>query len=209
MKYFVRILTVGFALSLVVMLTGCPFSTKKEKEVKPVEKIYEARTSPENLLHNLKEAYIRREHDRYVELFDRTCYQFEFSDEDIRDGVPSEFLTYEEEVDIHDRMFHSELLDQLSLEYTVGAKEYDDTETTDPENPVYRIVVTNVVLELRGRHPERPEDPAMTWQLINGEQKFWFHQRGPDGQEGTDIDTGDPLWSIVKWKETSVSGGKK
>jgi hypothetical protein len=97
MKAFSRILLLGLSIWMVVSLAGCPFSTKNEPDNggdPPL--IFLPRTSPQNLMKNLKAAYEQRDITEFDSLLD-PVFTFFFSEEDQNIG---ERLNRDEEIGI-------------------------------------------------------------------------------------------------------------
>jgi hypothetical protein len=211
MKTLIRSLSLSLAICLVIGLTGCPFSPDKDDTKDPVVDPFKANTSPENLLLNLRQAYIDSDIEEFSDLLD-VNYEFKFSEEDQgQPGTPLG-LTKDEEIAIHTNMF-SDMVDKLELEFEFDPMSllFDDVATTVLTDSIFTLDVTSVQLTLKGRLPGQPDMTPVTWQLDNGSQIFWFHKMDPDGTMGDDAidsESGDPLWTIIGWEETTISGGK-
>ncbi len=177
------------------LLSGCPFSTNSNKKVvdppPPIE--YKPRTSIENLLLNLEQAYVNREAAEYESLLAED-FEFYFSEEDQHIAVK---LNRDDEIGVHQRMFSASEVQGIELSFSEGQIFEDDT-TPDPKYPdrfLWTITLTNVDLKL---HATNDQGVLVTHHLDNGVEQFWFRE-----EAWTDPDTGDNIWTIVQWREFS------
>ena len=197
MIWFTRLLALGLVLVMTGILTGCPFSTDPGGGgggggETPV---FSPRTSVTNLLENLKTAYSERVPAEYESLL-ALDFSFVFSDLDQADpDVPSEDLTREDEVRIHESMFDATLVQSLTLDFTydIGSLEVDEVFTTENDT-IWTLYLTNVNLYLYGGTPQHPNEPE-GYELTNGVEQLWFRENGWTHSNG------DPIWTIVRWKE--------
>lgn len=179
---------VALAAAGSALLSGCPFSTDKG-DPKPTPSIYRLRTEPENLMYNLKMAYLQRETAEYESLLAQD-FEFFFSEEDQQ---IAEKLTRDEEIDIHRNMCTSDRVQSITLAFP-EADLQEDVNKPDPKYPdrnLWTMVITNVDLELRATDDQ---GHSTTYRLEDGVEQYWFRQ------ESWEID-GDPVWTIVQWKE--------
>ncbi len=150
---------------------------------------YEARTSPQNLIANLKVAYLERELAPYDSLL-ATDFEFLFSEEDQQ---IAEKLTRLEEMTVHQNMFSSDAVQTITLALTIGELTLDADEP-DPANPgqfLWTLTVTNADLMLLVLR----DGLTTTFEMQDGIEQFWFRQ-----VPWTDSH-GNPIWKIVKWRE--------
>jgi hypothetical protein len=172
-------------------VVGCPFMPTKDKPVDPVDKFL-PRTSPENLLANLKMAYRERETAEYESLL-AMDFTFVLAPEDAgQPGMPSQWGR-NTEIGVHQRMFDADLVQSLSLDFVVGDRLFDEA------GQLWTITITNVDLSLYGMTPDHPT--PKNYQVLDGSSKFWFRQNN-----WTVPGTTDRIWSIVKWEDSPVEG---
>jgi len=191
-------------LALMVPLVGCPFSTKPSpKDIVDPPATFKPRTHPDSLLQNLMLAYEQLMPAEFESLLAQD-FVFQFSDIDVLDDdVPSDDLAREDEVGIHQRMFDNALVQTLTLsfEYDISSLEVDEL-VSSPEDTLWTLLLTNVDLFLYGGTPQYPDEPA-SYELENGVEQFWFRKNS------WTHDNGDPIWTIVHWKEHNFGGGKR
>ena len=177
------------------LAAGCDNSTEpKHKDTGPA---YLARTSPLNLLENLRLAYVNRDLVGYDSLL-ATGFEFYFSAED---QYIAEKFTRIEELAVHGSMCSSTQVESVTVSFIVGALTLDTGEP-DPENPgqfLWTLTATNADLVLRVNHGGQPA----IYEVQAGIEQFWFRE-----ESWTDA-RGNPIWTIVKWRELSelVPGG--
>ncbi len=182
------------ALSVAAMaiLGGCPFMTKPEEKPPTPTVTYLPRTSAENLLKNLKTAYVHRQAAPYESLL-ATDFEFFFAEEDQH---IAEKYTRADEVEVNQNMCNSSDVDYVQLDFSVGDLLPDPTKA-DPKYPdrnLWKLTATNVDLELR----RREGGDSKTYQLQNGIQNFWFRE-----ESWVDPKNGLKVWTIVQWQEVT------
>jgi hypothetical protein len=147
------------------------------------------RTSPANLLHNLKQAYKERDIEEYDSLLAQD-FTFFLSEEDQQyPGMPDSW-GHDEEIQIHTVMFDQEYVQTLSLDYLVGNL------TWDPGEGKQSVAIQHVNLFLYGATPAHPTD-VKEYRVPDSRSKFWFRKNGwlwPG--------TRDSVWTIVMWKDS-------
>ena len=192
MKTTLRYAARWVGLLALLGVVGCPFSPDKGKP-DPVEPKFLERTSPENLLANLKTAYREREAAEYESLLAKD-FTFVLTPEDAgQPGMPSQWGA-NTEIGIHQQMFDADLVTYLSLDFVVGDRVFDDTDQ------LWTITITDVDLSLRGMTPDHPTPKS--YSVENGTSKFWFRQN-----DWTVPSTSDRIWSIVKWEDSPIEEG--
>lgn len=202
MKLLPRVLMTVLFVALLVPLVGCPFSTKPGGGEKPDPlPTFKPRTHPDSLLQNLMLAYELRVPAEFESLLARD-FVFQFSDIDVQDpDVPSDDLAREDEVGIHQRMFDATLVQNLTLsfEYAISSLEVDEL-LSSPQDTLWTLLLTNVDLLLYGGTPQHPDEPE-SYELEDGVEQFWFRKNSWTHTNG------DPIWTIVRWKEHNFGGG--
>jgi hypothetical protein len=180
---FACLLSVGMLLEL----SGCPFTPKKSDGDDDGDDKFLLRTSPENVLENLKRCYKQREVAEYESLLAQD-FTFQPSEED--DEIPDQWGR-NQEIAIHTNMFDAELVQTLSLGFDVGVRVFD---TTDQ---LWTIMVTNVDLNLFGMTPhlQTPKE----YSVVDGTCRFWFRQESWNAPG-----TSEKTWSIVKWEDEPI-----
>lgn len=195
MKAFGRFSILLSLLGILLFITGCPFSTEGggPDPIDPPEvEDFKPRTSPENLLHNLKQAYEFRNIIQYDSLIAEN-FLFYFSEDD-QQSFPDPY-DWQAEHDSHERMFDPEWVQDLELEFHVGAVEIDTLRTSEGDT-LWVTTVDQVELYLFGSNPQHPNDDPQGWRLQDGIQKYWFQK-----QTWTDASTGANIWKIIEWRE--------
>ncbi len=175
------------AAAALCLVAGCDNSTEpKRKDTGPA---YLARTSPQNLLVNLKLACVNRDLAPYDSLL-AAGFEFYFSAEDTS---IAEKLNRSEEIAVHRNLCSSTKVESIALSFTLGDLTLD-TDQPDPAHPgqfLWTLTATNVDLRL-----QVTEDGATkTYEMQDGVEQFWFRE-----ESWTDAH-GNAIWAIVKWKE--------
>ncbi len=152
---------------------------------------FRQRTSPQNLLYNLRKAYELRDVAEFDSLLDRD-FVFFFSEEDQDLG---ERLERSQEIPIHEGMFGPDYIQDLTLSYHVDDITLDEEKTT-PEDSVWMATLSNVDLYLFGTTPQFPNEDPRVYEMENGRERFWLHRTS-----WTDAYMGEPIWTIVEWLE--------
>jgi hypothetical protein len=202
MIWIARITGVGLVLAMAAALTGCPFSTSPDDKAPPDPvQSFVPRTSVANLLENLKAAYDERVPAEYESLLARD-FVFVFSDLDQTDPtVPSDDLTREDEVRIHESMFDATLVQTLTLRFHYDIQELEiDEEYTTENDTIWTLYVTNVYLYLYGGTPQHPNEPE-GYELDGGVEQLWFRKNSWTHSNGS------PIWTIMRWKEHNFGSG--
>jgi hypothetical protein len=170
-------------LVLLAALIGCG-----DKETAPpdqVESAFLPRTSPQNLLHNLKQAYLERNAAEYESLL-AVDFTFLLSEEDqAKPDMPDDW-GLETECLIHRHMFDDGYVQQASLDFTVG-----NDLTWDAVQGMYTMMITNVDLFLYGSTPAHPTE-LKEYKVSDGRAKFWFRKN-----PWTTGAAHDSVWTIV------------
>lgn len=178
-----------FVLLAPLLLWGCPFSTERDGDggtVEPPEE-YKARTSPENLLHNLRVAYKQKDYEKYVELFAED-FTFVFNPLDAQNDsldIPDSW-GLEQEKEAHRKLFSAPDIEDIILEWRPDPQLPPDFENADT-----KIIVRNITLEVTQRLPSG--EPLFL--QVAGDA--WFHFR--KGDETTA--EGDTIWEVVWWED--------
>jgi hypothetical protein len=147
------------------------------------------RTSPENLLRNLIAAYRLRNAAEYESLLAHP-FTFILSLEDQQKPDMPDRWGRDTEVAIHERMFDSERVQTLMLDYDIGPTIWD------AEEGKYSVVIRHVNLYLYGATPGHPTE-AHEFRVTDNRSKFWFRKNGwlwPGTQ--------DSVWSIALWADS-------
>ncbi len=155
------------------------------------------RTSPENLLRNLRKAYELRDVAEFDSLLDRD-FVFFFSEEDQHIG---ERLVRSEETSIHETMLGPEYVQKLTLSYLTGDVEVDEEEST-PGDSIWVTTITNVNLYLFCTTPQFPSEAPRGFEMQDGRERLRFRRAG-----WTDPYMGEPIWTIVDWREMPYEQG--
>jgi len=182
----------GTAVCVVAAVAGCGHDHRViTDEELPPPPISLPRTSPANLLHNLKLAYERRNLAEYDSLLAED-FIFILSEEDQQKPDMPDLWRHDTEVQIHTRMFDTEYVQVLTLAYEIGDS------TWDAEEGKYAVVIQRVNLYLYGSTPGHPTD-VKEYRISDSRSRFWFRRNGwlwPGTQ--------DSVWTIVMWQDNPV-----
>jgi len=196
MTYLVR--SAAAALFAVFLLgvsgiTGCPFMTDPDDGGDPpVVPDFRARTSPENILFNLKQAYKLRNIAEYESLLALKLPAFTFvlsEDDQGQPGMPDQWGR-QTEIDIHTHMFDAEQVQTLTLTFDEGTREWDAA------NNMWSILISNVNLRLYGIIPGQEEEGLQELKVEGSTSRFWFRE-----ENWTEPGTTNKIWTIVKWED--------
>jgi len=198
----------GLALALGCLVAGCSNSTKPGDK-KTESPLTLPRTSPENVLYNLRvvydtaDVYVKTEADtltwknKYQELFHPDTFAFYFVPGDQPPGWPNNSWGLIDEVRSFKNMLRQEALggtDDIELNWVVNPAGPDTR--VNPEapdqllHPTWRhIYVTAILLDVvQGNN---------TWRVANGTADFYF---APDPADST-------LWVITEWQDHAPGFG--
>jgi hypothetical protein len=189
MKHPVRS-AIGVAVLLVALaVVGCPFSPTTGGGGDEIISPFLPRTSPQNLLYNLKQAYKERSIAEYESLLANPDFTFELSPEDqLKPDLPDQWGR-DPEILIHSRMFDAEMVQQLTLDFAVGDVVWDATQG------MYTALITNVNLRLYGSTPGHPTE-VKEYTVSGSTSKFWFRKN-----PWTTGAAHDSIWTIVLWQD--------
>jgi hypothetical protein len=147
-----------------------------------------ARTTPQNLLHNLKQAYKERNIAEYESLLARD-FTFILSEEDQAKPDMPDNWGRAPEITIHSRMFDAEMVQTLTLDFVVGDVVWDATQG------MYTVPIDNVNLFLYGSTPGHPTE-VKEYRVSASRSKFWFRKN-----PWTTGAAHDSVWTIVMWED--------
>ncbi len=188
MKARVRVWAFGILAAAALWgISGCEQSTEAPAIEYPSP--YLARTSPQNLLANLRLAYVNRDLAAYDSLL-ATDFAFYFSEED---QAIAEKLTRSEELTVHGNICSSTHVESIALSFTLGdlTLDTDQPDLAHPGQFLWTLTATNVDLRL-----QVIQDGEMTtYEMQDGVEQFWFRE-----ESWTDAH-GHKIWTIVKWRE--------
>ncbi|MCK4413626.1 MAG: hypothetical protein KAY32_08785 [Candidatus Eisenbacteria sp.] len=179
-------------LLMIAGITGCPFSPDSGNGDDPPPDLFKARTSPENLLENLKMAYRERVVAEYESLL-AMDFTFLLSAEDAAEPGMPESWGRQDEIGIHTNMFDSDRVQDLSLSFDSGDRVFD------PTDGLWTITITNVRLRLYGETPGNEGEGPEEYKVDSGTSKFWFREN-----DWTEPGTSNKIWTIVKWEDNPI-----
>jgi len=151
------------------------------------------RSSPEAVLTSLREAYLNRQANDYDSLL-AADFEFHFCEEDYQ---IAQKLTRSEEMQVHRNMFGSTEVQNLALSFTLGepAPDASRPDTLGVNAHLWTVRMVNTDLELR----RTSEGGYMTYRVEDAVERFWFRR-----EQRVTSGTGQPIWTIVEWREISV-----
>jgi hypothetical protein len=174
-------------LGLLAAFVGCG-----DKETAPPhqeESPFLPRTSPTNVLYNLKTAYAERNIAEYESLLAEPDFTFVLSEEDQAKPDMPDNWGRDPEIRIHGRLFDAEMVQQLTLNFNVGDPVWDATQG------MYTVVISHVNLYLYGATPGHPTE-VKEYRVSDGRSKFWFRKN-----PWTTGAAHDSVWTIVMWED--------
>ncbi|MCK4305372.1 MAG: hypothetical protein KAY24_14130 [Candidatus Eisenbacteria sp.] len=157
------------------------------------------RTSPENLIANLRVAYDEWDLAEYDSLFAADFIFFLMPD----DQHIAEHFDRELEIAIHGNLFDTEFVQTLILMFeTVTGEDITlDEARSTPQDSLWTAVMTNVDLLVFGVTPGHPYEHPMGYEMEDGQEQFWFRKNA-----WTDPGSGEQVWTIVEWREIYTGG---
>ncbi len=196
------------ALALACLAAGCSNSTEPKKK-NPESPITLPRTTPENVLRNLRVVYdtadvfVKTEADtltwtnRYQELFHPDTFTFYFVPGDQPPSCPNPWWGLAEEVRSFKNILKQEALgnvDDVMLYWTVNPSAPDSRISTQPPYPLLHptwrhIYVTGILLDV--------VTGTTIWRVPGGTTDFYF---APDPADST-------LWVITEWYDHQPGSG--
>jgi hypothetical protein len=195
MRFPIRRLAVFALLAVLVFaLSGCwnPFAPNKGK-TKPIEPAdYRDRETPEDVIHNLRTAYIWKNAAQYLDCLSED-FIFYPTDEDVQDpnaNIPPEWYKPQES-EMHTNMFDSGSdVESISLVLTEMTSEYIEGIPGDLSDDIY-IYREGVDL--------RVNLVTGTTLLATAPSEYWF--RVDQDQQG---EGGEIWWEIYLWYDNPI-----
>jgi hypothetical protein len=187
----------AFGVLLGLTVSGCPFMPDKGDGDDHDVVTFHPRTSPQNLLENLKASYKQRQLDEYDSLLSRD-FEFVFCPYDqSQPDIPDSWGRVDE-IDAQDGMFDSEYVQDLTMDFEYSTPIFDE-EHFDGVDSLWVVEVTQMRLSLTGTPPSAPPGtPAETYRVNDGQVTMWF-RKDPGNVVG-----GRQIWKIVEMQETTV-----
>ncbi len=165
-SFVLTVLAIG-----VLTATGCLFSPEKKSDP-PTDPggTYLAPTSPENVLHNLEEAYRNREIQRYTALI-ADDYVFEASEADLE--VDFDYLNYDQEIETHENMFRN--VDNITITLDHNGAVPSDRAAYPPEDGYMKILVPAVRIDVLSRIADETSGELITFR-VNGDPAVFIFE---------------------------------
>ena len=188
---------------VVILIAGLGWGCGNEWTLPPDEipgSPFLPRSSPENLLANLKAAYADRNLAEYESLLARNDPAF-IALLCPRDGGmpgwPDERYCWgsQTEIDIHELMFDTTFVKTLTLDYTIGERQWHGT------IHMWSIPVADVNLRLCGIIPGREGEGVQELKVEGATSQFWFRK-----EPWTVPGARDSVWTIVRWEDPTPEG---
>jgi hypothetical protein len=170
------------------LLMGCPFTPNRDDgggPPPPPPFDFKPRTSPENLLHNLRGAYIEKVIEEYEPLF-ADDYVFIFNPEDIAEDptIPDQW-GIEEDIRSTRNMFRDPNVSQITLDWVIGERRPSSLDNADVS-----IEVRNFNMSVFTTDPET--GGPLEYRVTNAAAVFDFRKTEEVTAEG------DTIWVIVQ-----------
>jgi hypothetical protein len=156
---------------------------------------FRLRTSPQNLLHNLAQAYEHRNIAEYESLLAKNGFEFVLSEESHRPDLPDSWGR-DVEIQLHRCLFDAEHVQTLTLDFTVGDVEWD------PVFGMPTVLIRHVDIYVYGSTPGHPTDFSER-RVRDGSSRFWFVKN-----PWTTGAHGDSVWTIVRWEDSEHGSGE-
>ena len=182
----------GVCLTLAAFFAGCSSSSSKPEGT---ESPFYPRSSPRNLLLNLRAAYNERGLAQLESLF-ASDYVFNFTPQDLRYAWVPDSLTREQERLVHQHMFDAEDVPDIMLDFVIGDAQVH-AERSSIDDTLWTATISLVNLRLYGITPDHDE-PQM-YRVTDGTAQFWFRRTS-----WTDPVSGDQVWTIVEWQDGPI-----
>ena len=184
MKSFLRTaLLLGVA---VFVFKGCIFTTDPGDPIINVGEYLEP-TSPENLINNLEQSYLRREIEEYAKLL-APAYIFKVQPVDVLEF--GEFFTRDRDSTGTEALFSSLLVSEIRIDLIHGPADTTNQLDFPPGTLFIRIQPTSLEVD---------ETTGITWQVDGDIQDLFFRKGNPDDGENPDH------WLIIEWHD--IPGG--
>ncbi len=148
------------------------------------------RTSPENLMQILLDAYADRDLTALDSLFSPD-YAFVYVPDE---GLDPDTLDRADEHLIHLNLFGVQYVQELELTFDMGQAAVDD-ERTQPGDTVWTAVATNVQLRVLGTTPDHPT-VTENFEVRDARQQYWFTK-----MPWTEPVSGEVTWAICEWHD--------
>jgi hypothetical protein len=185
-----RALTAACALAAIAACS----SDEPTCEAGPTPTSFLPRTSPTNLLHNLRQAYAERDLAEFDSLLAEDFTFFLSSDDQQNPDLPDSWRRASE-ILIHRRMFDRQRVLDLRLSYRSGDSAWDS------EEGKYAVDVWPINLYLHGITVVEPPD-TNEYRVSDSRSRFWF-RKNPWLWPGTK----DSVWTIASWQDNPTGGG--
>ena len=195
-----RPLAAGVAILFLGLVVGC---SDDDGPTEPEGPQYEANTSAEAVLRNLRVAYEERDFGGYDDLFDREAFIFKFAAVDVEgeDPLPPFWDWAEEELAARG-LFDSELVQSVDLEFTFSNPEDPDLNQIDNAPAESKMIyLTSLTLIVTQDNPDLGEQDIF---IVDGDRHEFFLREYPDEQVN-----GKATWKIVEWRDRSLGPGNR
>ena len=189
--------TVSLAILVAGLVWGCGDDSTAPNNI--IQCPFGSRTSPENVLYNLKQAYKLRSITEYESLLALKPPAFTFvlsEDDQGQPGMPDSWGR-QTEIDIHACMFDVDTAQALTLQFDEGVREWDAVES------MWSILVSNVNLHLYGIIAGQEEEGLQELKVEGATARFWFRK-----EPWTAPGVSDSVWTIVKWEDNPAGSLK-
>jgi hypothetical protein len=183
-------------LTLIIILSGSACSSDRAPSAAQLKQV--AGASAAVLLKNLKQAYNEKNVTAFGALLDED-YEYVFFQGDHETPDPLKRVSKTDEIEIHRRMF-GEQMEYIRLSFEIEKNDIvlDESFSGKYENAVWRLEVSDLVMECAGQIYGDPDSPKLTYHSDIASVIFWFRQASPD-----DPAMGKSEWTILRQEQNS------
>jgi len=198
MRHVCRGLAFLAVAAAIASFCGCPFMPSQDDDDDGNHVVqFRARTSPANLIENLKAAYKERSLVEYESLL-AMDFTFYFSQEDQGNPqIPDEWGRTEE-IEAHSGMFDAEYVQTLTMELEYSQPVFDE-EHFDGVDSLWVVEITNMDLALYGTPRSTPGEAPAWYKVEDGQVTMRFRKNAWTHSDGR------PIWKIRDMEETTTS----
>jgi hypothetical protein len=197
-----RLAVLMLLAALALTLSGCwnPFAPDEGDPVEIPPADYHERLTPEDVIHNLKTAYVYKNADEYLDCLSEDFIFFPSEDDlqnpDPQNPMPDEWYKTDE-AEMHNNMFTGDdAVESITLTLTHTTIEHDEGDPGDPLDDIYIYVeAVDLMVNLYGDQSYLATAPSEYWFRVDTDQSgengeiwweiyLWFDLSAPDPGRG-------------------------